>query len=72
MFAGGLSEFNVLHPSLCEIGLPVVRQSLTPSGLRASTPGMREMVEGLERVEIFVSGGGGNLEMCGVGYTYKC
>ena len=37
--SGGLSEFNVLHPSLCEIGLPVVRQTLTPSALIASTPG---------------------------------
>ncbi len=36
---GGLSEFNVLHPSLCEVGLPVVRQTLTPSALKATTPG---------------------------------
>ncbi len=37
---GGLSEFNVLHPSLCEISLPSVRQTLTPAALRATTPGM--------------------------------
>ena len=37
--SGGLSEFNVLHPSLCEINLPTIRQTLTPAGLRATTPG---------------------------------
>ena len=37
---GGLSEFGVLHPSLCEISVPVPRpKSSLPPPLRASTPG---------------------------------
>lgn len=37
---GGLSEFNVLHPSLCEISVPILKKSLNSSvSLRATTPG---------------------------------
>ncbi len=40
MYTGGLTEFNVLHPSLCEINLPKIKKSLgnTPQQ-RATTPG---------------------------------
>lgn len=43
LLQGGLSEFGVLHPSLCEISVPVPRpKSSLPPPLRASTPGMRD------------------------------
>ena len=39
-FTGGLSEFNVLHPSLCEISVPILKKSFNSSvSLRATTPG---------------------------------
>ena len=40
MYTGGLTEFNVLHPSLCEINLPKIKKGLgnTPQQ-RATTPG---------------------------------
>ncbi|XP_064389953.1 dual specificity protein phosphatase 6-like isoform X2 [Halichondria panicea] len=43
LLQGGLTEFNVLHPSLCEINLPKIKKGLgnTPQQ-RATTPGMRD------------------------------
>ena len=35
---GGLNEFGVLHPSLCEVSVPSIKKSCLPTP-RASTPG---------------------------------
>lgn len=42
LLQGGLNEFGVLHPSLCEVSVPRIKQSIIPAP-RATTPGMHTL-----------------------------
>ena len=46
--AGGICEFGVLHPSLCEVSVTPPQRSIS-TGPRATTPGSGSEREGGER-----------------------
>jgi len=48
LLQGGLNEFGVLHPSLCEVSVPSIKKSFFPAP-RASTPGEAQTL----RVRLF-------------------
>ncbi len=45
LLKGGLSEFGVLHPSLCEVSVSPLQRALS-TGPRATTPGQRDQALG--------------------------
>ena len=48
--AGGICEFGVLHPSLCEVSVTPPQRSIS-AGLRATTPGSGSEREGGRAIE---------------------